>query len=63
MDDLFRRDSHYKTVLNKITQQQIEEKGLRLIKEFKGISDDRDFYLADDALMVYFSGFNPACAG
>lgn len=54
LEDLFKPGSRYRMVLNEIIRQQIQEKGLTLIKEFKGITDNQDFYLTEDALVVYF---------
>lgn len=52
--ELFKSNSHYKLRLNEMIRQQIEEQGLSLIKEFNGISDYEDYYLTEDALVVYF---------
>ena len=52
--DLFKRNSNYKSVLNRIIQEQIEERDIPLIKDFTGIDDYEDFYLTENALVVYF---------
>lgn len=52
--DLFKRHSNYKSVLNRIIQEQIEERDIPLIKEFTGIDDYEDFYLTKNSLVVYF---------
>ncbi|AQS60034.1 DUF3298 and DUF4163 domain-containing protein [Desulforamulus ferrireducens] len=54
LEDLFKPGSRYRMVLNNIIRQQIEEKGLTLIREFTGITDNEDFYLTEDSLVVYF---------
>ncbi len=54
LHQLFRPDSDYRIILTKMIQQQISERGIPLIKEFTGISDNRDYYLADGALTIYF---------
>jgi len=52
--ELFKRNSNYRTFLNKMIKEQIKEQNLHLIKEFKGISDYEDFYLTENALVIYF---------
>lgn len=54
LHELFKRNSDYRVVLNRIIREQIKEKDLHLIKEFKGISDYQDFYLTSKALVIYF---------
>ncbi|SFG84104.1 Protein of unknown function [Desulfotomaculum arcticum] len=54
LHDLFKRTSNYRIVLNKIIKEQIKEKNLHLIKEFQSITDDQDYYLTDNALVIYF---------
>lgn len=54
LEDLFKPGSRYRMVLNEIIRQQIQEQGLTLIREFNGITDDEDFYLTEDALVIYF---------
>ncbi|SHK63073.1 DUF3298 and DUF4163 domain-containing protein [Desulforamulus aeronauticus] len=54
LHDLFKPGSRYKMVLDKMIRQQIQEQGLTLIKEFTGITDNQDFYLTKDALVIYF---------
>lgn len=52
--DLFKRNSNYRNVITKIIQEQIQERDIPLIKEFKGIDDYEDFYLTETALVIYF---------
>lgn len=52
--DLFKRNSNYRNVITKIIQEQIQEQDIPLIKEFKGIDDYEDFYLTENALVIYF---------
>lgn len=51
---LFRRNSNYRIVLNKMIREQIDAKGLHLTKDFKGITDYEDYYLTGQALVIYF---------
>ncbi|ABO50660.1 conserved hypothetical protein [Desulforamulus reducens MI-1] len=63
--ELFQRGKHHKVRLNRIIREQIKEKELVLITEFKGISDTEDYYLTDDALVIYFQQYEytPRVAG
>jgi hypothetical protein len=52
--DLFKRNSNYKSVISEIIKNQIEEQNIPLIKEFRGIDDYENFYLTENALVIYF---------
>jgi len=52
--NLFKPNSGYRMVLTRLIQNQIKERNLPLIKEFKTIPDNQDFYLTSDALVIYF---------
>ena len=52
--DLFKRNSDYKTVISNIIRKQIEERNIPLIKEFSGIDDFENYYLTENALVIYF---------
>ena len=52
--DVFKADSDYKTRLGAIINQQISDKGLHLFKPFEGIKDDQEFYLTDNAVVIYY---------
>ncbi|NLJ76096.1 MAG: DUF3298 and DUF4163 domain-containing protein [Peptococcaceae bacterium] len=52
--DLFKRNSNYKSVINEIIREQIEERDIPLIKEFAGIDDYEDYYLTKNNLVIYF---------
>ncbi|WP_347488837.1 DUF3298 and DUF4163 domain-containing protein [Desulfoscipio sp. XC116] len=52
--ELFRKNSNYRMVLDRMIRQQIEEQGLHLIKEFNGITDDQEYYLTENSLVIYF---------
>lgn len=52
--DLFNKDSDYKAVLNKIIEKQIEEREIPLLVEFKGVSDDQEYYLTPNSLVIYY---------
>lgn len=52
--DLFKRNSNYRAVITRLIKEQIKERDLPLIKEFKGIGDNESFYLTNNALVIYF---------
>jgi hypothetical protein len=52
--ELFRKGSNCKEIINYIVKHQMEEREVPLIAEFDGIRDDPDYYLTDQALVVYF---------
>jgi len=52
--DLFKRDSGYKVVINKMIRDQIKEREIPLIREFTGITDNQEFYLTGNDLVIYF---------
>lgn len=54
LKDLFKWDSDYKAYLSQIIKQQIKERDIPLLTEFKSINDDQDFYLTPDNLVIYF---------
>ncbi|SKA80768.1 protein of unknown function [Clostridium sp. USBA 49] len=57
LDDLFSRKikkSKWISILNDIIRNQISFKGINLSKEFKGIWLKQDYYLTEDALVIYF---------
>lgn len=54
LKDLFVQGIDYVTSVSGIVLQQIKERGIPLLSEFKGIRPDQYFYIADKALVVYF---------
>lgn len=54
LKDLFKPDSNYIKVLSDIIAVQIKAREIPLLGEFKGISQDQDYYIADKSLVVYF---------
>lgn len=52
--ELFKRGSNYRATIDKMIEEQIREKNLHLIKDFNGITDFEDYYLTEDALVIYF---------
>ncbi len=54
LSELFKPDSNYVSVLSDIVAAQIKERDIGLLSEFKGISPNQDFYIADKSLVLYF---------
>ncbi|WP_084710724.1 DUF3298 and DUF4163 domain-containing protein [Ornithinibacillus californiensis] len=52
--DLFKPDSNYVERLSTIIKAQIQERDIQLIDDFKEISPNQDFYIADKTLVIYF---------
>lgn len=51
---LFKPGSDYVKVLSDIVALQIKERQINLLEEFKGISPEQDFYIADKSLVLFF---------
>lgn len=54
LKDLFKPGTDYVKVLSDIVAQQIKDRGIELLEEFKGIRPDQDFYIADKSLVLFF---------
>lgn len=54
LEDLFKPGSDYVKVLSDIIVQQIKDRKIELLDEFKGIRPDQDFYIADKSLVLFF---------
>ena len=54
LSDLFKSVSDYTGVLTGIISDQIKERDITLLGDFKGISPNQDFYIADKSLVIYF---------
>jgi len=54
LSELFKPGSNYVKVLSDIISEQIKERGITLLDDFKGIKPEQDYYIADKALVVYF---------
>lgn len=52
--DLFKPGVNYVKILSDIVRMQIKERNIPLLGEFKGISRNQDFYIADKCLVIYF---------
>jgi hypothetical protein len=60
LSDLFKPGSGYVKTLSKMVADQIKERKIDLIGEFKGIRPDHDYYVADLCLVIYFQQYEIA---
>ncbi|KUO77619.1 MAG: hypothetical protein APF77_19900 [Clostridia bacterium BRH_c25] len=54
LNSLFKPEADYVKVLSDIVDQQIKDRDIELLDEFKGIRPDQDFYIADKSLVLFF---------
>lgn len=54
LKDLFKPDVAYETELNRYIAYQINERQLPMLRPFKGIKPNQDFYLTSDSLVIYY---------
>lgn len=54
LKDLFKQSADYVKVLSGIVEQQIKDRKIGLLDEFREIRPDQDFYIADKALVLFF---------
>jgi hypothetical protein len=54
LKDLFKPNSNYVEVLNRLIKAQIKALNLDTLEPFKTIRPDQDYYIADKALVIYF---------
>lgn len=60
LQDLFKKNSNYKERISQIIREQIKQRNITVFEDFKGISDDQEFYLADKTLVIYFQLYEMA---
>lgn len=60
LKDLFKPDSGYLEALSKMVSEQIKERDIPLLGEFKGVKPDQDYYIADKGLVIYFQQYEIA---
>lgn len=54
LSDLFKSESNYVKVLSNLIEKQIQQRNIQLLGDFKGISPNQDYYIADKCLVIYF---------
>ncbi|MCI1945463.1 RsiV family protein [Clostridium luticellarii] len=52
--DLFNPKVYYTKVLNELAMQYIKENNIDLISEYKGITEDQQYYLTPENLVLYY---------
>lgn len=52
--NIFKQGTGYTDKINLIVNQQIAERQMPLLKPFKGIDDNQEFYLSSDGLVIYY---------
>ncbi|MDI3091314.1 DUF3298 domain-containing protein [Priestia megaterium] len=60
LKDLFKKESNYVSVLSKIVGEQIKERDIMVLGEYKGIKPDQDFYIADKSLVLFYQLYDLA---
>lgn len=54
LNDIFKPDSGYAEKINLLIEQQIAAYQIPMLKPFKGIGGNQEFYLSADGLVVYY---------
>ncbi|WP_339229714.1 DUF3298 domain-containing protein [Oceanobacillus sp. FSL K6-2867] len=54
LKDLFKPGSNYVERLSQLIQEQIKQRDIPLINEFKEIAPNQDYYIADKTIVIYF---------
>ena len=54
---LFKFGYNYRAKINKIVLETLEKKEIKLLKKFKGIEKNQDFYLTPDAIILCFQEY------
>ncbi|MBU5255119.1 DUF3298 and DUF4163 domain-containing protein [Tissierella praeacuta] len=60
LKDLFKPDSNYIKVLSEEVEEQIEDRNIQTLEEFKSIKPNQDFYIADLSLTIFFQEYEIA---
>lgn len=60
LKDLFKPDSNYIKVLSEEVEEQIEDRNIQILEEFKSIKPNQDFYIADLSLTIFFQEYEIA---
>lgn len=54
LKDLFKEDSQYVEVLSSMVEEQIQQRHLYTLGDFKVISPEQEYYLADKSLVLFY---------
>lgn len=60
LKDLFKPGSDYVKVLSEEIEEQIEDRNIQTLGEFKGIKPNQDFYISDLSLTIFFQEYEIA---
>lgn len=60
LKDLFKPGADYVKVLSEEIEEQIEERNIQTLGEFKGIKPNQDFYISDLSLTIFFQEYEIA---
>ncbi|WP_313756049.1 DUF3298 and DUF4163 domain-containing protein [Tissierella sp.] len=60
LKDLFKPGVNYVKVLSEEIEEQIEDRNIQTLEEFKSIKPDQDFYIADLSLTIFFQEYEIA---
>ncbi|MGJ0845166.1 DUF3298 and DUF4163 domain-containing protein [Tissierella praeacuta] len=60
LKDLFKPESNYIKVLSEEVEEQIEDRNIQTLEEFKSIKPNQDFYIADLSLTIFFQEYEIA---
>lgn len=65
LEELFKPDSDYVEKISEIIAQEIKERDIPVLEEFKSIRPDQDFYIVDNNLIIFFQLYeiSPYVAG
>lgn len=54
LKELFKPNSNYVDILSNMVRGQIRDRNIPILNDFKGISPEQYFYIADKSLVLYF---------
>ncbi|PKM79175.1 MAG: hypothetical protein CVU88_07140 [Firmicutes bacterium HGW-Firmicutes-13] len=52
--DFFEIGDSYRLIIRNIINREIKERGIQLIVDFKGISDNQNYYLTNNSVVIYY---------
>ncbi|OXM16417.1 DUF3298 and DUF4163 domain-containing protein [Paenibacillus herberti] len=55
LSGLFKKNANYVSRLSELVARQIKQRGIETLQPFTGIRADQDYYIADRALIIWFS--------
>lgn len=54
LEDLFNPKFYWKPLLDNLAKEYIKENNITLINEYNGISENQEFYLTENSLVIYY---------